>query len=57
MANARKTPLELFRKRQKQEGIVRVEVQVCKEDAVLLRGVAERHARHSRYRWIACGDS
>ncbi len=40
MANARKTPLESFRKRQKQEGIVRVEVQVRKEDAVLLRGVA-----------------
>ncbi len=40
VANARKTPLESFRKRQKQEGIVRVEVQVRKEDAVLLRGVA-----------------
>lgn len=41
MANASKTPLESFRKRQKQEGIVRVEVQVRKEDAVLLRGVAQ----------------
>jgi len=41
VANARKTPLESFRKRQKREGIVRVEVQVRKEDAVLLRGVAQ----------------
>lgn len=41
MANARKTPLESFRKRQKREGIVRVEVQVRKEDAALLRSVAQ----------------
>lgn len=40
MANARKTPLESFRKRQKNNGNVRVEVQVRKEDAELLRSVA-----------------
>ena len=40
MANTRKTSLEAFRKRQKNEGNVRVEVRVRKEDAVLLRSVA-----------------
>ncbi|MGE3703399.1 MAG: hypothetical protein AB7G08_32395 [Hyphomicrobiaceae bacterium] len=40
MANARKTPLDAFRRRQKRHGIVRVEVQVRKEDAALVRSVA-----------------
>ena len=40
MTTVRKTPLTSFRSRQKREGIVRVEVQVRKEDAALLRSVA-----------------
>lgn len=40
MPTVRKTPLSSFRNRQKRQGIVRVEVQVRKEDAVLVRGVA-----------------
>jgi len=40
MTTVRKTPLSSFRSRQKRQGIVRVEVQVRKEDAVLVRGVA-----------------
>jgi hypothetical protein len=40
MTTARKTPLNSFRSRQKRQGVVRVEVQVRKEDAVLVRGVA-----------------
>ncbi|MGE3703342.1 MAG: hypothetical protein AB7G08_32085 [Hyphomicrobiaceae bacterium] len=40
MANARKTPLDTFRRRQKRNGIVRVEVQVRKEDAALVRSIA-----------------
>ena len=41
MAIARKTSLHSFRKRQKRQGIVRVEVQVRKEDASLMRSVAQ----------------
>ena len=41
MATARKTPLDSFRRRQKAQGIVRVEVQVRKEDATLMRNIAE----------------
>ena len=40
MTTVRKTPLTSFRSRQKREGIVRVEVQVRKEDAALIRSVA-----------------
>jgi len=40
MPNARKTPLDTFRSRQKRHGIVRVEVQVRKEDAALVRSIA-----------------
>jgi len=41
MAPARKTPLDSFRRRQKRQGIVRVEVQVRKEDVALVRGIAQ----------------
>ena len=41
MATARKTPVSTFRTRLKRKGIVRVEVHVRKEDAVLVRGVAQ----------------
>ena len=41
MANARKTPLDRFRRRQKRQGIVRVELQVRKEDVALVRSVAQ----------------
>ena len=41
MANARKTPLDRFRRRQKRQGIVRVELQVRKEDAALVRSIAQ----------------
>ena len=41
MSHARKTPVESFRRRQKRRGIVRVEVQVHKEDAALVRSVAQ----------------
>ena len=40
MTTVGRTPLSRFRSRQKRQGIVRVEVQVRKEDAVLVRGVA-----------------
>ena len=40
MPKSRKTPLEAFRWRRKRQGIVRVELQVRKDDAALLRGVA-----------------
>ena len=39
MTTARKTPLDSFRLRQKRQGLVRVELQVRKEDAALVRGV------------------
>ena len=41
MTTARKTPLNSFRGGQKRQGIVRVEVQVRKENAVLVRGAAQ----------------
>jgi hypothetical protein len=37
----RKTSLEAFRARQRRKGLVRVEVQVQKEDAALLRSVVQ----------------
>lgn len=40
MATARKTPVETFRKRLRQKGMVRVEVHVLKGDAVLVKSVA-----------------
>ena len=40
MAKTQKTPLTNYRRRMKRQGIVRVEVQVRKEDAALVRGVA-----------------
>jgi hypothetical protein len=44
MINMRRTkqqPLSLYRRRQKQRGVIRVEVSVRKEDAVLVRGVVQ----------------
>lgn len=41
MATVRKTPLEKFRSRQRRNGVVRVELQVHKDDAALLRLVAQ----------------
>ena len=41
MPKSQKTPLETFRRRLKRRGIVRVEVQVRKDDAALVRNVAE----------------
>ena len=41
MPKSQKTPLETFRRRRKRQGIVRVEVQVRKDDAALLRSVAQ----------------
>ncbi len=43
-----KTPLDSFRSRQKQRGMVRVEVQARKEDAGLLRSVARALADPAR---------
>ena len=40
MATARKTPVDTFRKRLRQKGMVRVEVHVLKDDAVLVKSVA-----------------
>ena len=40
MPKTQKTPLVSYRRRMKRQGIVRVEVQVRKEDAVLVRGIA-----------------
>ena len=40
MAQTRRTPLSTYRRRLKRKGIVRVEVQVRKEDAGLVRQVA-----------------
>lgn len=45
-----KSPLALHRNRMKRQGIVRVEVQVHKEDAVLVRAVA--HALNTPYQAI-----
>ncbi len=41
MPKSPNTPLETFRRRMKRRGIVRVEVQVRKDDAALLRSVAQ----------------
>ena len=41
MTTASKTPLDSFRLRQKRQGLVRFELQVRKEDAALVRGVAK----------------
>lgn len=40
MARPRETPLVRHRRRMRRQGLVRVEVQVRKEDAALVRGVA-----------------
>lgn len=40
MDTARKTPVDTFRKRLRQKGMVRVEVHVLKDDAVLVKSVA-----------------
>jgi plasmid stability protein len=40
MPKLKKTPLSTFRRRLKRHGIVRVEVQVRKDDAALVRNVA-----------------
>ena len=40
MATARKTPVDTFRRRLRQKGMVRVEVHVQKDDAVLVKSVA-----------------
>jgi len=48
MPTTRKTPLDKFRRRQKRQGIVRVEVQVRKEDAALVRNVAQALADPAR---------
>lgn len=40
MATARKTPVDTFRKRLRQKGMVRVEIHVQKDDAALVRSVA-----------------
>ena len=41
MPKSQKTPLETFRRRQKRQGVVRVEVQVRREDVALVRSVAQ----------------
>ncbi len=41
MANAQKKSLSAYRRRQKRRGVVRVEVHVRKEDAALVRGIAQ----------------
>ena len=53
MAKTRKSPLASYRRRLKRQGIVRVEVQVRKEDAALVRSVARAladpgHAEETR---------
>jgi hypothetical protein len=40
VATARKTPVDTFRKRLRQKGMVRVEIHVQKDDAVLVKSVA-----------------
>lgn len=40
MATAQKTPVDTFRKRLRQKGMVRVEIHVQKDDAVLVRNIA-----------------
>lgn len=41
MPKSRQTPVEAFRQRQKRQGIVRLEVRVRKDDAALLRSIAQ----------------
>ena len=41
VAKVRKSPITIYRQRMKRQGIVRVEVQVRKDDAALVRRVAE----------------
>jgi hypothetical protein len=41
MASVQRKPLSAFRRRLKRRGIVRVEVHVRKDDAALVRGVAQ----------------
>jgi hypothetical protein len=41
MPNAQRKPLAAYRRRLKRRGVVRVEVHVRKDDAALLRGVAQ----------------
>ena len=48
MTDAGRTALESFRKRRKREGIVRVEVQVRKQDAALVRRIARALADPAR---------
>ena len=50
MVAVRKTPLETFRSKQKRLGMVRIEVQVRKEDVDLFRGVAKALADPARER-------
>ena len=40
MASAEPSPVSRWRKRRRRQGFVRVEIQVRKEDAALVRGVA-----------------
>lgn len=48
MSKVQKTPLSSYRQRMKRRGVVRVEVQVRKEDAALVRGVASALADPAR---------
>lgn len=48
MTKLRKTALENYRHRMRKRGVVRVEVQVRKEDAALVRGVANALADPAR---------
>jgi hypothetical protein len=48
VSKSRKNPLSVYRRRLKRRGIVRVEVQVRKEDAGLLRNVARALADPER---------
>ncbi len=48
MSNSQKKALSAFRRRQKRKGVVRLEIQVRKEDAALLRGMAAALADPAR---------
>jgi hypothetical protein len=48
MQSLRRKPLSAFRRRLKRRGIVRVEVHVRKDDAALVRGVAQALSDPSR---------
>ena len=48
MVDAHQTPLGQFRTRQKQLGIMRLEVQVRRDDAVLVRNIAKALADPDR---------